>query len=327
MRIASYERDGRTVPGVVTSDDRVVDVGSLLPDGPRDVLGLIEDWPRHGPALSAALDGLASNAGEPTGALDADRRWCPPVPRPSKLMGVALNNAGLSSMATSIPDHPMLFCYPPSALTGHLRPIEIRDDYGLTHPEPELGVVIGRRVKDVDERDALDAVFGYTIVDDVTSVHLKSGDTTVFDASFAETIGGAPAEPGGRPPGFEFGDLTLTYHARSKGTDTFAPCGPWIVTRDDVPDPDRLGVRLTFDDEPCTEDDTSRLVYGVATTVAHASRFFTLEPGDIIHIGTAARGRYRLRDIDYSTRAGTRTIVIDGIGALTNPVVHIGAAP
>lgn len=185
--------------------------------------------------------------------------------------------------------------------------------------------MIGRRVRDLDEADALDAVFGYTIVDDVTSVDLKSGDTVVFPESFAATIGGTPREPGGRPPGFEHGDLTLTYHARSKGTDTFAPCGPWIATRDEVPDPQKLGVHLAFDGEDCTEDDTSRLVHTVAATVARASRYFTLEPGDIIHVGTAAKGRYRLRDIDYSRREGVRTISIESVGALTNPVVHVGA--
>jgi 2-keto-4-pentenoate hydratase/2-oxohepta-3-ene-1,7-dioic acid hydratase in catechol pathway len=324
--LISYELGGRVVPGVVTADGRAVPVAALVDNGPRDMPDLIENWAMHEPALRAAVDRIGPDAGEPTSALDTDRRWCPPVPRPSKIMGVAINNGGLSGMASVMPDHPMIFCYPPSALTGHLRPIEIRDDYGLTHPEPELGVVIGRRVKNLSVDQALDAVFGYTVVDDITSVTLKSGDTTVFPSSFAETIGGTPPAPGVPPPGFEFGDLTLTYHARSKGTDTFAPCGPWIVTRDEVPDPQCLAVTLTFDGEECTEDNTSRLVHTVAVTVAHASRYFTLEPGDIIHVGTAAKGRYRLRDIDYSKRTGTRTISIEGVGSLTNPVVHIGGA-
>lgn len=324
MHLISYEFDGRVVPGVLTPDRRAVPVADLLTDPPRDMIELIENWPAHETALREAAAGLGADAGEPASTLDTDRRWCPPVPRPSKLMGVAINNGGLAGMATVMPDHPMIFCYPPSALTGHLRPIEIREDYGLTHPEPELGVIIGRRVKNIAEADALDAVFGYTIVDDVTSVHLKSGDTTVFPSTFAETIGGTPPAPGVPPPGFEYGDLTLTYHARSKGTDTFAPCGPWIATADEVPDPQKLAVTLTFDGEQCTEDNTSRLVHTVAATIAHASRYFTLEPGDIIHVGTAAKGRYRLRDIDYSKRTGTRTIAIEGVGELTNPVVHIG---
>lgn len=118
MHLISYELGGRVVPGVVTEDHRVVPVASLLTDWPRDMLELIEDWQLHAPALAAAVDDLDADAGEPTSALDADRRWCPPVPRPSKLMGVALNNGGLSAMASVLPEHPMLFCYPPSALTG-----------------------------------------------------------------------------------------------------------------------------------------------------------------------------------------------------------------
>lgn len=324
MRLITYDLDGHAVPGVVTDHGRVVPLAGLLGDPPRDMIELIDRWDDVGADLAAALDRLEPDDGEPTTALDTERRWCPPVPRPSKVLGVALNNGGLSGLATVMPTHPMIFCYPPSALTGHLRPVQIRADYGLTHPEPELGVIIGRRVKDIPEVDALDAVFGYTVVDDVTSVDLKSGDTTIFPASFADTIGGDPAEPGGRPRGFEHGDLTLTYHARSKGTDTFAPCGPWITTRDDVADPQKLAVTLTFDGEVCTEDNTDRLVHTVAATIAHASRYFTLEPGDLIHVGTAARGRYRLRDIDYHARTGLRTIDIESVGSLTNPIEHIG---
>jgi 2-keto-4-pentenoate hydratase/2-oxohepta-3-ene-1,7-dioic acid hydratase in catechol pathway len=118
--------------------------------------------------------------------------------------------------------------------------------------------------------------------------------------------------------------MTLTYHARSKGTDTFAPCGPWIVARDDVPDPHDLQVSLTIDGELCSQDHTANLVYRVPEIIAYVSRWFTLEPGDIVHIGTSARGKYRLRDIDLQQRTGMRTIEISGVGTLVNPITHLG---
>lgn len=329
MRVATYELDGRPTVGVLVSADRIVALADLWPADrvigapPTDMIGLIEAWDRVRPALGAAAGRRGATAGESTADLDAGRRWCAPVPRPSKVLGVAVNNGALSTSATVMPAHPMIFCYPPSALTGHLRPVEIRTEYGLTHPEPELGVIIGRRVKRVPVDEALDVVFGYTVVDDITSVGLKSGDTAVFPGSFADVIGGAPARPGQPARGFEYGDLTLTYHARSKGTDTFAPCGPWIVTRDEIADPQALAVSLTLDGELCIEDNTANLVHTVAAAVSHASDYFTLEPGDLLHVGTAAGGKYRMRDIDYQVRQGMRTIAIESVGSLSNPIVTV----
>lgn len=329
MRLATYETvpGGRATVGAVIGD-RVIplaDLGVAVPGhAPRDMIEAIEVWAEVGPALAEAAASSPPSAGEAVADIDRETRWLAPVPRPSKVLGVAINNGGLAEKADVMPSHPMLFCYPSSALTGHLRPIEIRADYGLTHPEPELGVIIGRRTKKIPVEDALDVVFGYTVVDDITSVDLKTGDTTVFPESFSATLGGDPAEPGGRPRGFEYGNMVLTYHARSKGTDTFAPCGPWIATADEVADPQKLAVALDIDGEVCTEDNTANLVHSVAVTIAHASNFFTLEPGDILHVGTAARGKYRLRDIDYQQRTGLRTIDIESVGRLSNPIHHVG---
>ena len=323
MRFVTYTVNGRPTPGVVIGD-HVIPLtaagGASGHPAPPAMADLIEGWPDTEALVHATV---TSGAGaEPLAALDDTRRWLPPV-RPGKILGVGLNNDAMERKASRIADHPIVFCYPTSAMTAHLQPIEIRPCYGLTHPEPELGVVIGRRVKRVSADEAMEAVFGYTIVDDVTSVDLKTDDTVVFPESFAQDIGGAPAIAGGRPRGFELGDMTLTYHARSKGTDTFAPCGPWIVPRDNVPDPHDLQVNLTIGGELCSQDHTGNLVYRVPQIIAYVSRWFTLEPGDIVHIGTSVRGKYRLRDIDLQERSGMRTIEISGVGALSNPITHL----
>ncbi|MBM0237421.1 fumarylacetoacetate hydrolase family protein [Micromonospora sp. ATA32] len=325
MKLASYLVDGHPTIGIKVDDATIAPLSSVWTGGgpaPRDMIELIESWP----AAPQDTPRSGADGAEPIERIDTESRWLPPVPRPSKMMGVAANNKAIFELASFAPDHPAIFSYPPSALTGHRRPIELRTEYGLTHPEPELGVVIGRRTKRITVDEALDAVFGYTIVDDVTSPTLKSGDTLVIPRSSSSSLGtGGRVDPDAPPPGFEHGDMQLTYHARSKGTDTFAPCGPWIVTRDEIEDPNALAVTLTIDDELCMEDNTGNLMYSVAEVIAHASSYFTLEPGDIIHVGTAGRGKYRLRDLDYQQRdRSERTITIDAIGSLVNPIRCVG---
>lgn len=174
-------------------------------------------------------------------------------------------------------------------------------------------MVIGQRCKELAVDDVPDAIFGYTIVNDVTSVTLKSGDTFVFPAPDVE-----PA-----PPGFEHGDMQLTYHARSKGTDTFGPCGPWVVTRESIETPNSLSVRVFMGEEECTTDNTGNLRYSVGEVVSWASRFFTLEPGDIVHIGTAAGGKYALRELDFQSWDGPCSVEIERIGRLSNPIIRV----
>jgi 2-keto-4-pentenoate hydratase/2-oxohepta-3-ene-1,7-dioic acid hydratase in catechol pathway len=319
MKLATYTRKGEDGVGLVREDGDLVDLSLAfaaagLKRTVADMMSLFDgvdlaDLRR----AEAASDDLPTISSEQVS-------WLPPVRRPSKIVGVVINNKSVASTASFIADHPIFFTYPPSALIGHGEAIVIRPDYGLTHPEAELGVVLGRRVKSVAVDDALEAVFGYTIVNDVTSVDLKSADTVVFKRSGAESF--TRTEEGATPPGFEHGDMQLTYHARSKGTDTFAPCGPWVVTRDELPDPNDLGVRLFMGDELCTEDNTGNLTFGVAEVLAHVSRYLTLEPGDIVHMGTAATGKYKLREIDFQTWDGPCAIEIDGIGTLTSPILR-----
>jgi 2-keto-4-pentenoate hydratase/2-oxohepta-3-ene-1,7-dioic acid hydratase in catechol pathway len=273
-----------------------------------------EDLGKLGSTDLSALPGLGL----------ADVEWMPPVRRPSKVLGVAINNRNSADSAYFISDHPALFTSPSSAMVGHGQPIVIRGEYGLTHPEAELGVIIGRESKDLSPEEALDAIFGYTIVNDVTSVDLKSEDTVVFDISSVASAGGE--REGQRPAGFEHSpdnSMQLTYHARSKGTDTFTPIGPWVVTPDEVGSPDNLFVHLSMNGKLLTQDSTASLRNSAATVVSFASRYFTLFPGDVIHLGTAVSGALRLRDIDFQIYDGPCTIEIEGIGVLSNPIVRI----
>lgn len=255
--------------------------------------------------------------------------WLPPVPDPNKMLGVAMNNSRINNTAHVEPDGPMFFVKPSSSFIGHKQPVEIADDYGFTFPELELGLVIGRRAKHVSAADALDYVFGYTIVNDITSQGLKCGDSMAIDVPLAQK-----SSPGyeeyfswRREHGDDDCSIYFTYHARSKGADTFGPMGPFITTADEVADPDQLEVIGYADGEEFARDTTANYSYPVRQIIEHASRYFTLEPGDIITCGTAARGNEKFprahHEIDMSRMTPTIDIEIAGLGRLSNPVTHV----
>lgn len=256
-------------------------------------------------------------------------RWLAPVPDPTKILGVAMNNVRLNNTAHVEPDGPMFFLKPPSSLTGHRTNIEIAGDYGFTFPELELGIVIGKRARHVDMDQALDYIFGYTIINDITSQGLKRGDSIAVDITPAQKQSPGYAEyfSWRREYGEDDMSVYFTYHTRSKGADTFAPMGPFVTTADEIANPDSLSVRGYADGEEFANDTTANYSYPVRQIIAHASRYFTLEPGDIISCGTAAKGNERFprahHEIDMSRMTPVVDIEIDGLGRLSNKVVHI----
>jgi 2-keto-4-pentenoate hydratase/2-oxohepta-3-ene-1,7-dioic acid hydratase in catechol pathway len=312
MKVCRFVRGGRTQLGLALDEGAVIGLDDIfleagLGAAPSSVPELLDRIFSDRSSFEKASD-LARQRKELCTPVD---RWLPPV-TPGKVLGVAINNQAFRSIAIKNAEHPAFFMKATSSLIGHGEPIVVRPDYGLTHPEGEVGVVIGRQCKLVDPAKALDYVFGFTVINDVTSVGLKSEDTYVWPNPGQEPP----------PPGFEFGNMQLAYHARSKGTDTFGPCGPWIVTRDEIPNANDLKVQVYMGDELCANDHTANLRHSVAEVVSWASRFFTLEPGDLIHVGTAASGKYGLRELDFRAWDGPCAVEIERIGRLSNPVVR-----
>ena len=252
--------------------------------------------------------------------------WLPVQPHPSKILGVAFNNKSLMETAHKDPGVPNFFLKPPSCLTGHLKPIEIRSFYGATIPECELAAVIGRRAKNISAEEALDYIFGYSIMNDVTSHQMKFSMDSVAVTRPKEIW--APYMSEWRHVHREDDrDLYFVYHSRSKGADTFGPCGPWITTADEVVDPNDLQVEAWIDGEQFADDHTSSYRFKIQEVIAEASRFFTLEPGDLFSFGTTAKGVGRFphahRNIDLSKITGIIEIQISGLGCLANPISHI----
>jgi 2,4-didehydro-3-deoxy-L-rhamnonate hydrolase len=219
----------------------------------------------------------------------SEARLHAPITRPQKIIAIGLNYEDhAAETGGEIPEKPIVFAKYPNTIIGpgeaiRIPPITEQADY-----EAELAVVIGRPAKNVSESEALEYVFGYTNCNDVSS----------RDLQFSE---------GGQ-------------WTRSKSIDTFAPIGPYVATRDEVPDPRNLWIRCTLNGEVMQDSTTSKMAFSVTELVAFLSTGMTLMPGDIIATGTPA-GVGFARDPAVFLKAGDEvTIEIEGLGTLTNPV-------
>ncbi|MDX1786141.1 MAG: fumarylacetoacetate hydrolase family protein [Roseovarius sp.] len=155
---------------------------------------------------------------------------------------------------SAIPEHPILFMKANSAIVGPNDTVMLPRGSTRTDWEVELGVVIGRTCKYVDRAQALDHVAGYCVVNDVSERHFQSGLT---------------------------GQWT-----KGKSCDTFGPTGPWLVTRDEVPDPQALDMYLDVNGKRMQTGTTATMIFTVAEIIEHLSQLFTLHPGDVISTGT-----------------------------------------
>jgi 2-keto-4-pentenoate hydratase/2-oxohepta-3-ene-1,7-dioic acid hydratase in catechol pathway len=211
-----------------------------------------------------------------------------PIERPGKIVCVGLNYRDhAEEQGVELPTEPLLFAKWPNALIGPGDPIVIPPLVTKCDYEAELGVVIGARVTRVSKENALEAVRGYACANDVSARDLQ------------------------------FRDVQWT---RGKSVDTFCPVGP-LVAAAEISDPHALRIRAIVSGEVLQDSTTANLIFGVDEVVSYASQTLTLEPGDLILTGTPA-GVGFFREPRRLLQPGDEvTIEIEGIGALTNPVV------
>jgi 2-keto-4-pentenoate hydratase/2-oxohepta-3-ene-1,7-dioic acid hydratase in catechol pathway len=187
---------------------------------------------------------------------------------------------------SAIPERPMLFAKFPTTIIGPSD--EVTWDPGLSNKidfEAELAVIIGKKARRVAEAEALDYVFGYTCANDVTARDLQRGDGQ---------------------------------WVRGKSLDTFCPLGPWLVTADEVPDPQNLGIRCLVNGQTMQDSHTSQMIFGVAYLISYLSQAFTLLPGDILLTGTPdGVGAYREPPV-FMQDGDVMAVEIDGVGWLAN---------
>jgi len=323
VKLGSVYLDGKIVPIVQGAEGQahnLLDVCKKLEisqiNSVLDLINLSKDEPNLLNNIRMSTEGLAGF--EP---ID----WAPPIVNPSKILGVAFNNKELMKKAHKDPGVPNYFLKPPSALQAHEKPIIVDPDWGAVIPEPEICAVIGKRAKHITEEEALNFVFGYMIHNDVTSHGLKFQKDSIavtYDKDMA------------RPEFYTWRNLNgpddtdafYVYHTRSKGTDTFGPIGPWLTTSDEVPNPNNLNVVGYLDDEIFTKDHTGNYRFSVEKCISEASKYFTLEAGDLISFGTTGKGAGRFPRGHKSLLLGEETgfihISIDNLGTLSNPIKH-----
>ena len=281
MRLIRFGDSGREEPGV------------LLPDGRRvDASGEFHDYD-EGFFASGGLEGLAEWVADgcPGGALiDPAARLGPPVNRPSKIVCVGKNYLDhAKEMGGEIPSEPVLFMKASSAWSGPHDDVIIPRGGTKMDYEVELALVIGRTASCIDELEALDHVAGYSVFCDYSerSFQLESG-----------------------------GQWT-----KGKSADSFAPMGPWLVTGDEVTDPQKLRLWCKVNGELRQNSWTGDMMCSVRQLVAYISRFMTLLPGDVVATGTPAGVALGMSPPRYLQAGDFVECGIEGLGELAQRVV------
>lgn len=264
--------------------------GLLDADGTiRDLSGVVDDI--AGEVLSqAGLDRLRGIDPATLPAVDGDPRLGACVGRIGKMLCIGLNYADhAAESGMPVPPEPVLFFKATSAIVGPNDDVEIPRGSSRTDWEVELGVVIGTRAKYVDEADALRHVAGYCVINDVSERDFQMNHAGQW--------------------------------VKGKSHDTFGPTGPWMVTADEIPDPQRLGMWLEVDGHRYQDGSTETMVYGVAHLVSYLSRFMTLEPGDVISSGTPPGVGMGQKPPIYLKPGQTIRLGIEGLGEQTQKTV------
>ncbi|MBV8066316.1 MAG: fumarylacetoacetate hydrolase family protein [Actinobacteria bacterium] len=206
-----------------------------------------------------------------------------------KVVCVGLNYVDHArEVALELPERPLLFAKWQSSVIASGEAIVIPPGVEKVDYEAELAAVIGARVKHVSVENALEAVEGYTCLNDVSARAIQFGD----------------------------GQWT-----RGKSIDTFCPIGPRVVPRDEIGDPQALRIRCRVNGETVQDGTTADMIFGVAQLIAFVTETITLEPGDVLATGTPSGVALGREDGRYLERGDTVEVEIDGIGVLDNPVV------
>ena len=301
MRLLTFKprRGGAPRLGVLLADERVLDVGEAarrarqrLPFDPQDMLSLISS----GRAGLAALRKLVRAA--PAKGLEMQKlRVLAPIPRPRKnVFCVGWNylehfeeGAKARPHVQDMPAHPAFFTKAPTAVNGPFDPVPLHA--GVTEKldwEVELGVVVGRGGRDIAEADAMKHVYGYTVINDVSAREVQ------------------------RQHGQQW--------FKGKSLDGTCPMGPWIVTADEVPDPQALRVSCRLNGVVKQDSNTRHMYFRIPRIIAELSAGLTLEPGDVISTGTPAGVGHARTPPEFMRAGDILETEVEGIGTLRNRI-------
>jgi 2-keto-4-pentenoate hydratase/2-oxohepta-3-ene-1,7-dioic acid hydratase in catechol pathway len=269
MRLVTFQAEGESTPRAgIVAGDQVIGLG-------QDMLSVIAAGKL--PALVGPHYDLAAV------------KLLAPIPRPPKFICVGMNYRDHAREAgVEIPSTPTIFSKFSNVVIGPGAPIVLPKNSTRPDYEAEFAFIIGPGGRHIPAARALDHVFGYTIVNDVSARDHQT---------------------------------TTSQWLISKSFDTFAPMGPWIVTRDEIADPHTLDLQLEIGGQVLQHSNTRELVFGVPALIEYISSIVTLEPGDIVATGTPAGVGFARKPPRYLRPGDEVVIRIQGIGELRNPVI------
>jgi 2,4-diketo-3-deoxy-L-fuconate hydrolase len=239
----------------------------------RDVSELIEDW--TGACLAKEIERIARLQHDRLPAIDSDTRLGVPVGQVGKFIAIGLNYKDHAEEAKlPLPAEPVIFCKAISSLSGPGDPVVLPKGSLKTDWEVELGVVIGTTARYVEDARALEHVAGYCLVNDVSEREFQLERGGTWD--------------------------------KGKGCDSFGPVGPWLVTADEIGDPQDIDLWLEVNATRRQQGNTRNMIFTVSKLVAYVSRFMTLEPGDILTTGTPAGVGMGIKPQPLFLKAGDR---------------------
>lgn len=282
MRYVTFEREGRAVVGILHQDTQQI----IAPDEaewPADMLTVI---------TRGGIQGVPASAGVP---LEQVKLLAPILNPPKNVLCIGRNyrehvseGARANKTEDKVPEKPVFFTKAHTCIIGPDAAITFNPKVSdQTDWEAELGVIIGRQGRDISEDEALDYVFGYTCLNDVTARDLQRSHNQWF---------------------------------KGKSLDTFCPIGPWIVTADELGDPQNLHIQLRVNGETKQDANTRDMIFNVRTIISSLSAGFTLEPGDIIATGTPSGVGFARVPPEFLKDGDVVEVEIEKIGVLRNTV-------
>ena len=264
----------------------------------RDLSGVIRDLtPEH--LSDKALAKLVRLKTDKLPLVKGKKRFGPPLTGIGKFVAIGLNYADHAAESNlPIPKEPIVFMKATSCIQGPDDDVMLPKGSTKTDWEVELGVVIGTRARYVSQKDALNHVAGYCTVNDVSEREYQIERGGTWD--------------------------------KGKGCDTFGPIGPWLVTRDEVPNPQNLSMWLDHNGVRRQTGSTKTMIFSVAKLVSYVSQFMTLEPGDVITTGTPPGVGMGIKENGkpapvFLKRGDVMTLGIEGLGVQTQKVVAFKA--
>jgi len=299
MKLITYSQGADPRPGLALNDTVGLDLVAADPSLTGNWHALLPDLAAvravhaaHAPRADAVAADLAAGRDAPLPFFSLARvALLAPIILPSKIVAVGLNYRDHAEEQNKpLPERPLLFSKATTCLQAPGLPIELPEELTQVDAEGELAVVIGRPGRAIPRERALDHVGGYTCFNDVSDREAQYSDKQFF---------------------------------RGKSLDTGGPCGPWLVTPDELPaGASGLKIRCLWNDVVMQESNTDQLIFPIDFLISYVSRTMTLLPGDIITTGTPG-GVGVFRDPQVFLKPGDRvTVEIEGIGSLANPVAR-----